>query len=209
MEQNKAVDRAIVDAKVKEAFKTPDGQIVDIIFSTSDGELFYIAADAQKHALELANPHVIPHYKGKEVLIRRYMTIDPNLERKVSMVDYLKMHRVKRQPSPTYEQYVDACKRVSMEPDRKVAYDFAVNNIWNGPKMFTQVTEEVYPIYLLNGQQVMAKRLRKYPQTELFIYNDLLIMTCPTHFELMTGNIYQIWAPLMGGTMGVDEDEIG
>jgi len=174
-------------------FQTPDGSIVDVVYCTSDGGIFFSEDEAHQIA-DLGDGIVTPVYRDKHV--RDMAKTSKALAQIVGATDWLKAHKVTKK-EPSYVAYVEFCEKHKYIAVPETMYDFIQSKVY--------ATELVRPgqkdsIFTWAYGMVNATLLRRYPQGQVWQLGDNLIFTCPTNTELMSGTYQQIFKPLLDKT---------
>jgi hypothetical protein len=190
---------------IDQIFDTVIEHRVDVIYVTSNDKVFFTEVEAKKLAETLEDKTVTPWTYSVEKKIREISKETP-LEAFVAMVDLLKFLRLKKMPPIAYKQYVGWAAENKYPIADESAYVFGSKNV-------TMETDRRKPakiekIFLQSGRIVEAELIKSYPNTRLFFYDDMLIMTCPTHFELVRGDVYRLFGMLLGKKPQIKKDEI-
>lgn len=178
---------------VKQKFATPDGKLVDVIYGTSDGQLFFDPELAKDAGATLGDPVITPYYRDSEV--REAAKKYHELEKMVFATDYLKRHRLKKTP-PVYQAYVEYADSMGMDYIKEDVFNFVMSKVFASTRPV--VAGQKGQIYTYANGIVDAIFMRRYPQGQIWQVGDTLVLTCPTNTELMSGTYYTIFQPLLG-----------
>lgn len=187
------MDQKEIAVKAAQQFQTPEGKIVDVIYATSDGQMFYTPEEASEVASGLLNKTVMPFYKDAEVrkLARKYTV----LERMVLVTDFIKRHKAKK-TTPLYPDYTELAIKYKMAPVTDEVFKFVFSQVYTTRKV--QYTGQKDSIYLHDKGIVTAHFLRRYEQGQVWQYMDRLVFTCPTNTELLSISYFDVFSPLLG-----------
>jgi hypothetical protein len=181
---------------IDEIFEKNIGNQTDTVYVTSDDQVHILEEGAKDWVRDknLPDPTIIPWHKTIENNIRKLGEQHSPLQRIIDMVDYLKFQYLKSKGKqiPTYDDYQIHCDNMGLIPVLESAFDFGVLNVF---KRNPDTTDEIYTV---DGNVVKAKLIKSYPHTRLFLYEDFIVMTCPTHFVLMGGDVYRLFGPILG-----------
>jgi hypothetical protein len=185
--------------KVAEKFATPDGQIVDVIFATSDGEPHFSHKEAVTAANKLIDRKITPYYKDQK--IRELGDQHYELQKMIVVTDYLKLMRLQKK-NPTYAEYLATCKELAVAPVTEDIYKFVESKVFRSRRMIAVGQPDT--IFTYKKGIVEAHFLRQYPQGKMWILGNDIVMTCPTHTELGRISFYDIF----GQVLGTDPEKI-
>lgn len=187
------MEKQAIATKVAEEFKTETGQVVDVLFGTSDGKLFYDPNEATEAGKKLPNKQVVTYYRDESV--RALADKHADLQRVIYATDVLKRSKALKRGPIEYSRYVKNCEMLGMNPVPERVFGF----------IRSKVFRTGYPI--LPGEKdtilswthgiVEATFLRRYEQGQVWHYKDNLILTCPTNTELISGTYQDIFSPFL------------
>lgn len=174
-------------------FATTDGQIVDVLFVTSDGEPHFSHKEAVTAADKLQDKTITPYYRDEKV--RELAGQHYELQKMVVATDYLKLIRLQKK-IPSYAEYLDVCRGISIAPVKEEIYKFVESKVFMTKRMIAVGQRDT--IFTYNSGIVEAHFLRTFKQGKMWLLGNDIIMTCPTHTELGRISSYDIFGFLLG-----------
>jgi hypothetical protein len=187
------MEQTEMEQKAREMFKTAEGMLVDVLYGTSDGQLFLDPELAKETADSIADPVVSVYYRDTEVrkAAREYKA----LENMIFATDFVKRYRAASHV-PVYLQYTNYAESVNQETIALEIFNFIVSRVFNSKRPISPGQKD--KIYMFEFGIVNAVFLRRYAQGVVWQYGDNLVFTCPTHTQLMAGTYQMIFHPLLG-----------
>lgn len=182
-----------ISQKVAEKFKTPDGQIVDVIYATSDDKLYFSPSEAQKEANKLTDKIVTAYYKDPTVreLAKQYI----ELRKMVVVTDYLKLAKLE-QKTVTYADYLKYCDEKGFGNVPIDVYNFVRSKVFTLRRLIVPGQKDT--IYTYKGGIVEAYFQRREPNGIIWMLGPDIVFTCPTHTELARVSYYELFYQFMG-----------
>jgi len=177
--------------RAAEKFKTPEGSIVDVLYATSDGSLYYSPEEASNFAGRLENKVITPYYRDS--VVREMAKQFKDLQNMVFATDYVKASKI-RKVMPLFKDYNAYCKAASTDAIPEDIFNFVVSKVFQSKRPTSVGLRD--KIYMYNRGIVDAIFLRRYAQGQVWQVGDTLVFTCPTNTELMSGTYQTIFSPL-------------
>ena len=181
----------ILDAVTKK-FETDDGKLVDVIYGTSDGQLFFSPEEAAKAADVIADKVITPYFRDEKV--REMAKRNLKLTLMVFATDFVKRTKLYKM-KPTYSEFQKYASDMGVKPVDNVAFDFIVSKVFASRRPVSPGQKDT--IYMFEKGIVNAVFMRRYPKGQVWMYGDNLVLTCPTNTELVSGTFNHIFAPLL------------
>lgn len=175
--------------KTIDVFDTPTGQMVDVLYTTSDGKAYLTPEEAVKNIEKLEDKRIIPIYRDEKV--RKVAQMYTDLERVINATDFLKRFKAIGKPVPIYDEYTLYSRKYGIEPVPNGIYSFIASKVYSTKRAI--VVGEKDMILTWKYGIVNATFLYRYPQGQVFSYDDRLIFTCPTNTELVSGDYKDIF----------------
>jgi len=180
-----------IEQQVADRFKASDGKYVDVLYVTSDGKICINMAEASDHIKGLPDKKVTPFYR--DTAIRTIAKGNSRLQKVITATDFCKQFLAMRKPSPSYDDYVTF---LGSEAIPREVFEFVRKNVYRAGK--AMYTGEKDKIYMWDKGIVDVLFLRRYPEGQIFMYGDTLVLTCPTNTELVSGTFQRIFSPTLG-----------
>jgi hypothetical protein len=179
--------------KARIKFETGPGQMVDVLYADSSGNLFFEYDEVEQAASKLENKSITSYYRDPKVrnLAKQYK----KLEEMVFATDFIKTHRITR-TLPDYDRYILRASKAQIGAVNREIFKFIESKVFRAKKPTTAGMRD--QIYMMDRGIVDAIFLRRYPQGQIWQVGDTLVMTCPTNTELTSGTYKQIFTPLLG-----------
>lgn len=188
------METTTIEQEVAQKFKTPEGQIVDVIYTTSDGGMHFSPDDAISAAAKLVDKTVAPHYKDGEV--RKLAEKYPALRQMVFVTDIIKLAKVMKQPIE-YKDYVAKAKKAKMLPVvPENIFEFVYGKVFRMTRIVMVGQKDT--IYVYGKGIVEAYFIRRYDIGQIWLLGDDLIFTCPTNTMLGGISNYDIFWQFLG-----------
>ncbi len=180
--------------KAAEKFAVGVGLQVDALFASSDGELFFSKEDAETNIAtkNLVDKAITPYYRDNET--RRLAEQFKDLQKIMVATDHLKLCKAKRK-QPIYLEYVAYAEAMGMESIPEQLFLFVQSKVFGTRALVTIGLKD--QIYMYKRGIVDAYFLRQYPQGKVWQVGDHLVLTCPTHTELMSGTYQDIFPSIL------------
>lgn len=177
---------------VAKMFGTPDGKIVDVLYSTSDSQVHFNRETAVSIASSLPNKVVTTYYRN--AVAREIASKDPKLQSLLFLSDYLQACKLNK-IDPSYGAYKRYCADNLAGPRPENIYDFVRKKVmWPEHLAFVGKTSE---ICTLNSEIVKGQFLRSDDTVKIWQVASELVVTTPVHIELVRASYSTIFAPLV------------
>jgi hypothetical protein len=170
-------------AGAEKLLSSPDGLQVDIVYGNSANKWFFqrSLAVATTEGMEdktiyqfRRDPNVVKLAGGNHYLM--------NL---INTTDYVKQMKAERRFPPPYNTYLKDMHNLGVGPVEDYVYEFIKAKVFRIPRLINGMMESILLWKTVDKPTVVrAIFIKGYPQGNLFIYENRLVFTCPTHTEL-------------------------
>lgn len=185
------MDHKQIAQKAAEMFQK-DGTY-DVLYGTSDGQLFTTPEEAYSEASKMADPVITTHYRDEAV--RKMAQKYAPLKVMIFATDYLKQVKIKRE-TPLYSEYEKCAAMKGISIVTSTIFDFVRSRVFRSRSMVGVGQKD--KIYMYDRGVVDAYFLRRYPEGMIWQVEDSIVLTCPTHTELMSGTYMLLFEPVLG-----------
>jgi hypothetical protein len=191
MEQKTAIDH-----KATKMFGTPDGKVLDVLYTTSAGNLHFTPEEAIEEAsrLKLLDRTITPYYRDSS--IRKFVEKHPQLRKTIFATDYMKMQSFLRR-RPSYEDYVEEARRQERELIDKEFYEFLYRRSFSSKAPVA--SGERSEIYIFGRGITKATFMRRItdPGTLIWQVGDEVVLTTMFNVELLRQPYNEMFAPVL------------
>lgn len=181
-----------MDKKAAQMFGTLNGQVLDVLHVTSDGELHFTPDDAEKRAAKLNDPTITLYYR--DAAVRKFIVGKPLLEKTMFTTDYLRLQKFCNK-KPSYEEYLSRAEKVGKEPVDRVLYDFLFRRSF-ASKQPVQCGER-HEIYTYKSGIQKAVFIRRIRYTLVWQVSDETVLTTLFNTELLREPYSAIFEPVL------------
>ncbi len=175
-----------------------DDSTADVLYATSDGQLFFDPSKADEHAIGLVNKKMQTFYRDPSV--REMADKYSELMRMVIATDHLKVTKYSN-IKPSYSAYLELVAKKFKEtpPVEEWIFNFIASKVYTSQRP-VKVGEKDEILMLVNGawERKEAFFMRRYIQGQIWQVGDQLVLTCPTNTHLMHGSYFEIFSDVLG-----------
>ena len=168
-------------------------QGIDVVYGISDGQIFFSPEEAAEAAKKMADAVITPFYRDE--VVRKIAQKYKSLQDVVSATDYLKLRKLASKPF-VYADYKVYTESLNASPVPESLFNFIASKVYASRRPVAAGQKD--KIFTWNYGIVDAVFMRRYPQGVIWQVGDNLVLTCPTHTELMSGTYQQIFSPMLG-----------
>lgn len=169
-------------------------QGIDVVYGVSDGQIFYSPEEAAAAATKIADSVITPFYRDEAV--RKMAQQYKSLQEVIFATDYLKLKRLANKPF-VYADYNKYAESMGVNAVAENLFNFIGSKVYASRRPVAAGQKD--KIFMWNSGIVDAVFMRRYPEGVIWQVGDNLVLTCPTHTELMSGTYQQIFAAVLGG----------